>query len=98
MNLSEEEIRSVEIEIKYEGYIRRQAGEITRLNKIEKIRIPKGIDYGRIHGLSSEIKEKLKKIEPVNLGQASRISGVTPAAISILMVTLEKDRRKKVKG
>ena len=96
-NLSEEEIRSVEIEIKYEGYIRRQAGEITRLNKIEKIRIPKGIDYGRIHGLSSEIKEKLKKIEPVNLGQASRISGVTPAAISILMVQLEKDRRGKNK-
>ena len=91
--LSAEEARSVEIEIKYEGYIRRQASEIARLDKIERIRVPGNINYEKIHGLSSEIKEKLKAVGPVNLGQAARISGVTPAAISILMVYLERARR-----
>ncbi len=94
-NLSTEEARSVEIEIKYEGYIKRQASEIARLNKIERIKIPEDVGYNKINGLSSEIKEKLVSIRPLNLGQAARISGVTPAAISILMVYLEKERRKK---
>ena len=93
MNLSGEEIRSIETEIKYEGYIKRQTAQIARMDKIEKIKIPEKIDYDKIHGLSSEIKEKLEKIKPVNLGQAARISGVTPSAISILMVYLEKRRR-----
>ena len=92
--LSPEEIKGVEIEIKYEGFIKRQLGEIGRLNKIERINIPPGIDYEKIHGLSSEVKEKLSRLKPLNLGQASRISGVTPAAISILMIYLEKARRK----
>lgn len=91
-DLSAQEMRSVEIEIKYEGYIKRQAGEITRLDKIERIKIPGDIDYKNINGLSSEIKEKLAGIRPLNLGQAARISGVTPAAISILMVYLKKSR------
>jgi len=91
--LSPEEIKGVEIEIKYEGFIKRQLSEIGRLNKIERINIPPGIDYENIHGLSSEAKEKLSSLKPLNLGQASRISGVTPAAISILMVYLEKTRR-----
>ncbi|MDD5436787.1 MAG: tRNA uridine-5-carboxymethylaminomethyl(34) synthesis enzyme MnmG, partial [Candidatus Omnitrophica bacterium] len=94
-SLSAEEVRSIETEIKYEGYIRRQVGEIARLDKIERIRIPDGIDYKNINGISAEIKEKLEKIRPVNLGQASRISGVTPAAVSILIVYLEKTRRKR---
>ena len=92
-DLSGEEVRSVEIEIKYEGYIRRQMSEINRFDKIEKIRVPEKTDYDTINGLSNEIKEKLKKIKPVNLGQASRISGVTPAAVTILMIYLEKMRR-----
>ena len=92
-HLSSEEIRSVEIEIKYEGYIKRQAAEIARMDKIEKIKIPKEMDYEKVHGLSSEIREKLEKIGPINLGQAARISGVTPAAISILMVYLDRRRR-----
>jgi len=91
--LSAEEVRGVEIEVKYEGFIARQLNEIARLEKIERIRIPETIDYGGIHGLSSEIKEKLSGIRPLNLGQAARISGVTPAAVSILMVWLEKLRR-----
>lgn len=91
--LSDEEIKEVEIEVKYEPFIRRQLGEIDRFDKIEKIKTPTDIDYSKIHGLSSEIKEKLTAIRPVNLGQAARISGVTPAAVSILMVYLEKMRR-----
>jgi tRNA uridine 5-carboxymethylaminomethyl modification enzyme len=93
-SLSAEEIRTVEIEIKYEGYIRRQLNEIARFSKIEKIKIPDTLDYKKVDGLSSEIREKLKKINPVNLGQAARVSGVTPAAISILMVYIENERRK----
>ena len=91
--LSEDEIKEVEIEIKYEGFIKRQFAEIARLEKIEKIKIPENTDYGKIHGLSSEIKEKLGRARPMNLGQASRISGVTPAAVSILMIYLDKARR-----
>jgi tRNA uridine 5-carboxymethylaminomethyl modification enzyme len=93
-DLSEEETKEVEIEIKYEGFIKRQLAEIARLGKIERIKIPAETDYESIHGLSSEIKEKLANIRPINLGQASRISGVTPAAISILMIYLEKSRRR----
>jgi tRNA uridine 5-carboxymethylaminomethyl modification enzyme len=88
-----DEINEVEIEVKYEGFIKRQLSDIGRFDKLERIRIPANIDYKVINGLSSEIKEKLSSIKPLNLGQASRISGVTPAAISILMVYIEKLRR-----
>ena len=95
LGLSQDERKEVEIEIKYEGFIKRQESEVGRFNRIEKIRIPESMDYSQIHSLSSEIKEKLSRIRPINLGQASRVSGVTPAAISILMVWLEKVRRSK---
>jgi tRNA uridine 5-carboxymethylaminomethyl modification enzyme len=85
----------VELEIKYEGFIERQLSDVARMAKIERIRMPGAIDYTKIHGLSSEIKEKLSKIRPLNLGQAARISGVTPAAVTILMIYLEKTRRTK---
>ncbi|MDD5495602.1 MAG: tRNA uridine-5-carboxymethylaminomethyl(34) synthesis enzyme MnmG [Candidatus Omnitrophica bacterium] len=91
--LTREEIAELEIEIKYEGFVKRQLNDIGRFKKIEKIRIPEIMDYAKVHGLSSEVREKLSGIKPINLGQASRISGVTPAAISILMVYLEKYRR-----
>ena len=91
----QDEIKVVETEIKYEGFIERQLKEISRFKKIEQIKVPDSLDYKKIHGLSSEIKEKLLRIKPVNLGQASRVSGVTPAAISILMITIEKNRREK---
>jgi len=82
--------RQVEIEVKYGGFIQRQFKEVERFQNLEKIKLPQGLDYSAIHGLSREIKEKLHKFKPLNLGQASRISGVTPAAISILMVYLRK--------
>ncbi|MCX5678105.1 MAG: tRNA uridine-5-carboxymethylaminomethyl(34) synthesis enzyme MnmG [Candidatus Omnitrophica bacterium] len=95
INISEEEAKVVEIEIKYEGFIKRQLKEVGRLGKIERIKIPEGLDYKKINCLSSEIKEKLSRARPINLGQASRISGVTPAAISILMIYLDSARRSK---
>ncbi|HLF86001.1 MAG TPA: tRNA uridine-5-carboxymethylaminomethyl(34) synthesis enzyme MnmG, partial [Nitrospiria bacterium] len=85
-------IQAIEIEIKYEGYIKRQLSQIERFKKFEERRIPQGFDYERLSGLSKEVKEKLCRIMPISIGQASRISGVTPAAISILMVALHQDR------
>ncbi|MBN2453848.1 MAG: tRNA uridine-5-carboxymethylaminomethyl(34) synthesis enzyme MnmG [Candidatus Omnitrophica bacterium] len=93
--LTEAEKDVVETEIKYEGFIARQLREIDRFGRIEKINIPGTLDYKDVHGLSAEIKEKLGRMKPVNLGQASRISGVTPAAISILMIYLDKTRKMK---
>ena len=83
-------IDQVEYEIKYEGFIRRQRKDVERFRHIENIRIPPDIDYEKIHGLSIEIRQKLDRLRPLTLGQAQRISGVTPAAISILMVYLKK--------
>ncbi|MBI4706686.1 MAG: tRNA uridine-5-carboxymethylaminomethyl(34) synthesis enzyme MnmG [Candidatus Omnitrophica bacterium] len=83
-------LRQVEIEVKYTGFIKRQFVEVERFKDLEKIKLAQDLDYAVIPGLSREIKEKLNKFKPMNLGQASRISGVTPAAISILMVYLRK--------
>lgn len=83
----------IEVQIKYEGYIRRELSHVARFRQMEGKRIPSSFDYDGVTGLSREVREKLKKIQPHSLGQASRISGVTPAAISILMVALEKKRR-----
>ena len=80
--------RQVEIEIKYEGYIQRQLQEIQKFRHLERIRLPDQLDYTMIHGLSSELREKLDAVRPTTLGQASRIEGMTPAAISVLMVHL----------
>lgn len=80
----------VEIDVKYEGYISRQAEEIERLQRQENTRIPKDIVYRNISGLSTEVRQKLEQIKPFTLGQASRISGVTPAAVSLLLIYLKK--------
>jgi tRNA uridine 5-carboxymethylaminomethyl modification enzyme len=80
--------RQVEIEVKYEGYIQRQLQEIDKFRHLEQIKLPDAIDYATVHGLSSELKEKLGAVRPASLGQASRIAGMTPAAISVLMVHL----------
>ncbi|MCB2147862.1 MAG: tRNA uridine-5-carboxymethylaminomethyl(34) synthesis enzyme MnmG [Deltaproteobacteria bacterium] len=80
--------RQVEIEIKYEGYIQRQLQEIDKFRHLEQIKLPEELDYNSVHGLSSELKEKLAAVRPASLGQASRIEGMTPAAISVLMVHL----------
>jgi tRNA uridine 5-carboxymethylaminomethyl modification enzyme len=82
----------VEIQIKYDGYVERQLKEVARFKGMERQEIPQGLNYGAIHGLSSELIEKLSRIQPANLGQASRISGVTPAGIAALMVHLKRVR------
>lgn len=79
----------VEIEVKYDGFIQRQRQEVARFKNLEKIKLLEDFDFTQINGLSREIKEKLTRHKPLNLGQASRISGVTPAAISILMIWLK---------
>ena len=89
-DIDEEIARKVEIEIKYEGYIERQLKEVEKFKDIEKIKIPPDFDYINIHGLSNELKEKLSCVKPVSLGQASRIPGITPAAISVIMIYLKK--------
>ncbi|MEH7414009.1 tRNA uridine-5-carboxymethylaminomethyl(34) synthesis enzyme MnmG [Neobacillus drentensis] len=86
----------VEIQIKYEGYIDKSLQQVERLKKMENKRIPENIDYDAINGLATEAKQKLKKIKPVSIAQASRISGVNPADISILLVYLEQGRIAKV--
>jgi len=80
----------VEIQVKYEGYITRQMDQIERFKRLEEVSFPGGFDFSSIIGLTTEVMEKLMKIRPHSLGQASRISGVTPAAISILMVNLKR--------
>jgi tRNA uridine 5-carboxymethylaminomethyl modification enzyme len=80
----------VEIEIKYEGYISRQTDEIERLRKNENTALPVDLDYDVIGGLSNEIKQKLKTVRPETVAQASRIQGVTPAAVSQILVHLKK--------
>jgi tRNA uridine 5-carboxymethylaminomethyl modification enzyme len=83
----------VEIQVKYEGYIQKQLKQVEQFKKAEQYRIPKGIDYSGITGLRIESRQKLQAQKPENIGQASRISGVSPADISVLMIYLEKTRR-----
>lgn len=86
-------IEQIEIEIKYSGYLKRQLEEINKFKKMESRRIPEWVDLSSMNGLKKEAKEKLQKIRPLSIGQAARISGITPADISILMVLLEKQSR-----
>jgi len=79
----------IETEVKYSGFIQRQLADVKSFQHLEKIKIPSDLDYNKISGLSSEIKEKLLRFKPINLGQVSRISGVTPVAITILIVYLK---------
>lgn len=88
--LDEREWFRLETEIKFEGYFKRQAQDIERVRKMEKIRIPQTMNYSLINGLSVEVQEKLAKTQPATIGQASRISGVTPAAVSLLAIYLKR--------
>ena len=81
----------IEVEIKYEGYIKRQQAAIDEMRRLENKLLPEDIDYSQIKGLRIEAKEKLSKIRPRNLGQASRISGVSPADLSVLIVWLSSN-------
>ncbi|MDA3895533.1 MAG: tRNA uridine-5-carboxymethylaminomethyl(34) synthesis enzyme MnmG [Desulfobacteraceae bacterium] len=82
-------VQQVEIEIKYEGYILKQLKEIEKFNDLENKKIPENFDFTVLHGLSNELKEKLSAIRPLSLGQASRIDGMTPVALSVLMIGLK---------
>ena len=93
--LNDEIKRQVEIQVKYEGYICRQMEMAEKLKKVEGKRIPDDFDYVTVNGLSNEILSKLQEVRPANLGQASRIPGITPAAISLLLVTIEKLKRQR---
>ncbi len=88
----------VEIQIKYQGYIDRQMEQVERFRKTEKMRIPDDLDYSEVPSLSREVRDKLSQIRPISIGQASRISGITPAALSILMVYLKGRNRKQNGG
>lgn len=85
----------VEVQIKYQGYIERQQEQVRRSIKLETVRIPKEVNYDSINGLTTEVREKLNKTRPDTLGQASRIPGVTPAAISVLSIALKAHATKK---
>ncbi len=80
----------IELQVKFKGYIDRQDEQVVRFKKMESVLLPKNIDYRSLSGLSNEVVEKLTRIQPLSLGQASRISGITPAAISVLQVHLKK--------
>ena len=85
----------IEIVVKYEGYIKKQIDQVERAQKLETKLLPDAIDYMQIQGLSLEARQKLTKIKPRSIGQAGRISGVSPADVSILMIFLEQHRRKE---
>ncbi len=89
-SISNDIIEQIEIEVKYEGYIRRQNAQVEKFKRMEDWKIPSDFDFQKIPSLSREVKEKLCQIRPTSLGQASRISGITPAAISLLMVWLKR--------
>src|SRR5690606_35842493 len=91
--LSNEVIEQVNINIKYDGYIRRQLRQAEQFKKLEDKIIPENIDYSNILSLRLEAKQKLIKIKPLSIGQASRISGVSPADISVLLVYMEQLKR-----
>jgi tRNA uridine 5-carboxymethylaminomethyl modification enzyme len=96
--IAPEVAEQVEIQLKYEGYIKKSLQQVEKMKKMENKRIPDWVDYDRINGISSEAREKLKKVRPLSLGQASRISGVNPADISILMVHIEQGGKSHAKA
>lgn len=96
LDLSEDIIEQVEIELKYEGYIARQLRQVEQFKKMEKKKIPSWIDYEKIPSLRLEARQKLIAYKPVNMGQASRISGVSPADISVLLIFLEHQAKQEI--
>jgi len=93
-DLGADVIEQIESEVKYAGYLKRQLEEIEKFKSMESVRIPPGIDYAGMTGLKKEAREKLGKVMPSSLGQASRISGVSPSDLSVLMVFLSRNRRR----
>lgn len=94
-DLSKEVKEQVEIQVKYEGYIKRQLAQVASFQKLEHKRLPEDLDYFQIRGLRIEAQQKLDQIKPVSLGQASRISGVSPADVAVLVIYLEQRNRQR---
>lgn len=95
VSLTQKESEQIEISVKYEGYISRQKEEIEKALRNETMRIPEDINYEEVRGLSFEVREKLKEMKPETLGQAGRISGVTPAAVTLLLIFLSKKKSER---
>ncbi|MDA3120534.1 tRNA uridine-5-carboxymethylaminomethyl(34) synthesis enzyme MnmG, partial [Staphylococcus pseudintermedius] len=87
----------VEIQTKYEGYITKSLQQVDKVKRMEQKKIPEDLDYSQIDSLATEAREKLAEVKPLNIAQASRISGVNPADISILLVYLEQGKIQRVK-
>jgi tRNA uridine 5-carboxymethylaminomethyl modification enzyme len=85
-----QEVEQLEVQAKYAGYIARQQGEIEKQRINEAVVLPDDLDYANVRGLSSEVREKFQRYRPQTLGQAGRIPGVTPAALSLLLIHLKK--------
>ena len=94
-HLPDEVTEQVEIQIKYEGYIQKQLAQVEQMRKLESRRLPEDIDYQKVRGLRLEAIEKLQRVKPYSIGQASRISGVSPADISVLLIYLESCKMQK---
>ena len=88
-NLTEQEMEEVEIQVKYEGYIKMQEAQVEKFKKLETKLLPEDIDYSKVEGISLEARQKLNKLRPRSIGQASRISGVSPADISVLLINMQ---------
>ena len=93
--LSRQEKEEVEIQVKYEGYIKLQEVQVEKFKKLEEKILPEDIDYETIKGISLEGRQKLNKFKPHSIGQASRISGVSPADVSVLLITLQQSKNKE---
>ena len=93
--LTKQEQEEVEIQIKYEGYIKMQEAQVEKFKKLETKLLPENIDYETIKGISLEARQKLNKFKPRSIGQASRISGVSPADISVLLVYLQQSNNER---
>ena len=94
-SITQEVAEQVEISVKYAGYIERQESEVDQFKKMEGRAIPEWLDYDQIHGLKNESRQKLKEIQPATIGSASRISGINPTDVSLLMVWIKRGQEKK---
>jgi tRNA uridine 5-carboxymethylaminomethyl modification enzyme len=90
-----EAARQIEVQVKYEGYITRQAAQVKKVARLESMTIPQDLVYSSLRSLSREVRDRLESVRPANLGQASRIPGVTPAAVAALMIYL-RGRKSRV--
>ena len=93
-SLNLDEAAELEIEVKYDGYVKRQTEAIERFRRLEDAPIPEWVDFGAVNGLSTEVKERLSMLRPISLGQAARMPGITPAAVSLLAVHIKSRRNR----